>query len=47
MPEETKMGVEAAVESSPAKKQATGKMALAKVTMLDGTVLDVYVEVIL
>lgn len=49
MPEETpptaKMGVVETSESSPAKKQTLGKMALAKITMLDGTVLDVHIEV--
>lgn len=45
MPEETKMAVEAA-EASPAKKQPTvGKAGHCKVTLLDGNVLDVYVEV--
>lgn len=44
MPEETKMSVET-VDASPVKKQTIGKMALAKVTMLDGTVMDVNIEV--
>lgn len=43
MPEETKMAVEA--EQSPAKKQVIGKAAHCKVTMLDGSVIDVYVDV--
>lgn len=45
MPEETKMAVEA--EASPAKKPVIGKAAHCKVTMLDGTENDVYVDVII
>lgn len=43
MPEETKMAVEA--EASPAKKQVVGKAAHSRVTMLDGSEIDVYVDV--
>lgn len=46
MPEETKTAVQAA-EASPAKKSSVaGKGALCKVSLLDGTVMDIYVEVI-
>lgn len=48
MPEEKKMAVDSEnTNSSPAKaKTATmGRTVLAQVTMLDGTILDIYIEV--
>lgn len=36
---------DANAQSTPKKKQAVGKAALAKVTLLDGSVLDVTIDV--
>ncbi|KAK4884650.1 hypothetical protein RN001_000921 [Aquatica leii] len=46
MPEEKKMAVDSEIENvSPSKnKTATGRTALAQVSMLDGSILDVYIE---
>lgn len=36
---------DANAQNTPKKKQSTGKAALAKITLLDGSVLDVTIDV--